>query len=343
MKGFELVELRGEVVSGERARSVGFAEADGFDWAWPDKSGRILHFERPQRIWEQNPVPGRTRPYVVATFNLKGGVGKTTTTAALAEILSAEFGKRVLLIDLDPQRNLTTMMVGERRAAELDRGADTLAAVFGDVVEGYRPRDAAGLVQPRVSAMRTVTSVDLLPSSLKLIALQDDLSHVRAVDPTALLADSLSGVLFDYDYVLIDCPPSLGLVTQNGLRIADGYLVPTIPDFMSTYGIPAVQARIRQLSARWGAPIEELGVVVTKYRRSSAVHQRILDDLRRDRSLPRLFPTRIPESNQIAAAAEYLDFGSLRQKYGTGGQFLALRELTDDFLSTTRIKLAWGR
>ncbi|NNH72356.1 AAA family ATPase [Nocardia uniformis] len=280
---------------------------------------------------------------MVATFNLKGGVGKTTTTAALAEILSAEFGKRVLLIDLDPQRNLTTMMVGERHAADLDYGDHTLASVFGDVLAGYRPRDAAELVQHGVSAMHTVDSVDLLPSSLKLIALQDDLTQVNSVDPTAILADSLSGILFNYDYVLIDCPPSLGLVTQNGLRIADGYVIPTIPDFMSTYGIPAVQTRIRQLSARWGCPIEELGVVVTKYRRSSAVHQRILDDLRRNRGLPRLFPTRIPESNQIAAAAEYIDFGSLRQKYGTGGQFLALRELTDDFLTTTRIKLAWGR
>ncbi|MFI6869340.1 AAA family ATPase [Nocardia sp. NPDC050406] len=324
------MELRGEVLP-------------GFAWEWPQKAERVLRFERPQRIWERERVPGRSRPYVVATFNLKGGVGKTTTTAALAEILSVEFGKKVLLIDLDPQRNLTTMMVGERHATELDSGDHTLASVFGDVLEGFRPRDAAALVRHNVSAMHAVDSVDLLPSSLKLIALQDDLTHVDVVDPTAILADALSGVLFAYDYVLIDCPPSLGLITQNGLRIADGYVIPTIPDFMSTYGIPAVQARIRQLSTRWGSPIEELGVVVTKYRRSSAVHQRILEDLRGNRSLPRLFPTRIPESNQIAAAAEYVDFGSLRQKYGTGGQFLALRELTDDFLSTTRIKLAWGR
>ncbi|WP_067704584.1 ParA family protein [Nocardia jejuensis] len=280
---------------------------------------------------------------MVATFNLKGGVGKTTTTAALAEILSVEFGKRVLLIDLDPQRNLTTMMVGEKRAAELDSSDHTLASIFIDALMRQPPRSAAGLVQHHVSPMNVVTSVDLLAASPKLIALQDDMTRLTGADPTTVLAKAVSGLLTDYEFVLIDCPPNLGMITQNGLRIADGYLIPTIPDFMSTYGIPPVQSHVRHLASQWSTPITELGVVITKYRRSSAVHQRILDELRENRSLPRLFPTRIPESNQIAAAAEFTDFGSLRQKYGPGGQFLALRELTSDFLATTRIKLAWGR
>ncbi|WP_309231610.1 ParA family protein [Nocardia sp. SYP-A9097] len=343
MKGAGLVELRGDVVPDDAARSTRLTGSDGFGWDWLKSPNRSLQFDRPQRIWEAAAVPGRARPYVVATFNLKGGVGKTTTTAALAEILSAEFGKRVLLIDLDPQRNLTTMMVGEKRSAELDSADLTLAAVFTDALAGRRPRDAADLVQHQVSPMQSVTTVDLLASSPKLIALQDDMSRLTTLDPTTVLAAALTGVLSTYDYVLIDCPPNLGPITQNGLRIADGYLIPTIPDVMSTYSIPPLQSHLRHLSAAWSAPITELGVVITKYRRSSTVHQRILETLRENPSLPRLFPTRIPESNQIAAAAEFTDFGTLRQKYGQGGQFLALRELTADFLATTRIKLAWGR
>lgn len=344
MKGVELVELRGDVVPGGRARSTDIAAPqNGFGWELPGKNTRALEFDRPKRVWEPNPVAGRVRPYVVATFNLKGGVGKTTTTAALAEILSAEFGKRVLLIDLDPQRNLTTMMVGETRAAELDSNDQTLTAVFTAALNRKRLKDVSALVQHEVSPMQMVTSVDLLPSSPKLIALQDDMTRLAGIDPTRVLADALTAVLAGYDFVLIDCPPNLGIITQNGLRISDGYLIPTIPDVMSTYGIPPVQSHIRHLSTRWSTPIEELGVVITKYRRSSAIHRRILEDLRENRSLPRLFPTRIPESNQIAAAAEFTDFGTLRQKYGSGGQFLALRELTADFLATTRIKLAWGR
>ncbi|MEV6073160.1 ParA family protein [Nocardia sp. NPDC052001] len=342
MKGAGLVELRGDVVPDDAARSQPIA-AEGFGWDWLKSPNRSLHFDRPQRIWETKAVPGQARPYVVATFNLKGGVGKTTTTAALAEILSAEFGKRVLLIDLDPQRNLTTMMVGEKRSAELDSGDHTLAAVFADALAGRRPRDATELVQHGVSPMQAVTSVDLLASSPKLIALQDDMARLTTLDPTTVLAAALTGVLSGYDFVLIDCPPNLGPITQNGLRIADGYLIPTIPDVMSTYSIPPLQSHLRHLSTAWSAPITELGVVITKYRRSSTVHQRILETLRENPTLPRLFPTRIPESNQIAAAAEFTDFGTLRQKYGQGGQFLALRELTADFMATTRIKLAWGR
>ncbi len=316
---------------------------DGFDWLGRTRARRVLHLERPQRIWEGERTPGRSRPYVVATFNLKGGVGKTTTTAALAEILSAEFDKRVLLIDLDPQANLTAMMVGEKQALELDSADRTLASVFGAAIAGRPGPDTRSLIRHEVSAMHAVTSVDLLPSSPKLIALQDEMPASAAGDPTAVLAAALSGVLEDYDYVLVDCPPNLGPITQNGLRLSDGYLIPTIPDIMSTYGIPPVQAHLRHLAGRWGAPLEELGVVVTKYRRSSTVHRATLEILQANRTLPRLFPTRIPDSNQIAAAAAFTDFGSLRRKYGTGGQFLALRELTADFVATTRITLAWGR
>lgn len=355
MEGLGLVELRSEAVPGHHpgpgdggpaARSAGpvaATEDDGFNWLGRVRGGRILQLERPQRVWEAGTTSGGSRPYVVATFNLKGGVGKTTTTAALAEILSAEFDKRVLLVDLDPQANLTAMMVGENRAVELDSTGRTLAEVFRAAL-GQRPvPDIRSLISHGVSAMDAVTSVDLLPASPKLIALQDDLPALRQCEPTVVLARALSGVLENYDYVLVDCPPNLGPITQNGLRLSDGYLIPTIPDIMSTYGIPPVQAHLRHLAGRWGAPLEELGVVVTKYRRSSAVHRTTLDILQANRTLPRLFPTRIPDSNQIAAAAAFTDFGSLRRKYGTGGQFLALRELTADFLATTRITLAWGR
>lgn len=286
---------------------------------------------------------GRSRAHVVATINLKGGVGKTTTTAALGEILSAEFGQRVLLIDLDPQTNLTTMMIGESHWGELDSADRTLAAVFAAVVAGGPVPDARSLVQHGVSAVPAVTTLDLLPSSLKLIALQDELAGIRHLDPTVPLGYALGGLLAEYDYVLVDCPPNLGPVTQNGLRIADGYIIPTIPDVMSTYGIGPIQERVRQLATTWGTTIVELGVVVTKYRKGSAVHRSTVEDLHRNTSIPLVYPSLIPEANQIAAAAEFAGFGTLRQKYGSDGQFAALRELAQDFLATTRIRLAWTR
>ncbi len=279
--------------------------------------------------------------HVVATINLKGGVGKTTTTAALAEMLSGEFGQRVLLIDLDPQTNLTIMTIGEQRWGELDAAGGTLATLF-EVALGDRPGpvDVSTLIQRQVSALSSVTSVDLLPSSLRLIGLQDRITDI-ADGPTEVLARALKPVLVDYDYVLIDCPPNLGAMTLNGLRLADAYLIPTIPDVMSTYGIGPVQERVRQFADEWGTSIVELGVVVTKYRKASAVHRNTVDDLNRNRQISMVFPSLIPEANQIAAAAEYADFGTLRKKYGNDGQFAALRDLAQDFIATTKVRLAW--
>ena len=280
--------------------------------------------------------------HVVATINLKGGVGKTTTTAALAEMLSGEFGQRVLLIDLDPQTNLTIMMIGEQRWGELDAAGGTLATLF-EVALGDRPgpADVSTLIQRQVSGLSSVTSVDLLPSSLRLIGLQDRITDI-ADGPTEVLARALKPVLVDYDYVLIDCPPNLGAMTLNGLRLADAYLIPTIPDVMSTYGIGPVQERVRQFADEWGTSIVELGVVVTKYRKASAVHRNTVDDLNRNRQISMVFPSLIPEANQIAAAAEFADFGTLRKKYGNDGQFAALRDLAQDFIATTKVRLAWA-
>lgn len=280
--------------------------------------------------------------HVVATINLKGGVGKTTTTAALAEMLSGEFGQRVLLIDLDPQTNLTIMMIGEARWGELDSAGRTLATLF-EVALGDRvgPVDVDGLIQRQVSPLTSVASVDLIPSSLRLIGLQDRVTDI-GVGHTEVMARALRPVLEEYDYVLIDCPPNLGAMTLNGLRLADAYIVPTIPDVMSTYGIGPVQERIRRFADEWGTDIVDLGVVVTKYRKASAVHRNTVDDLNRNKQISMVFPSLIPEANQIAAAAEFVDFGTLRKKYGNDGQFTALRDLAQDFIATTKVRLAWA-
>ena len=111
---------------------------------------------------------------VIATINLKGGVGKTTTTAALGEIMSAEFGQRVLLIDLDPQTNLTTMMIGEKRWQALNDEQLTLAALFGEAVEPTgTPFDIEKAIQRDVSSIRAARDVDLLASSLDLMEIQE--------------------------------------------------------------------------------------------------------------------------------------------------------------------------
>ncbi|MGF0257825.1 ParA family protein [Rhodococcus erythropolis] len=285
--------------------------------------------------------------HVVATINLKGGVGKTTTTAALAEMLSGEFGQRVLLIDLDPQTNLTIMMVGERRWGEVDSLNLTIASLFdAAVASNGADYDISRLILRGVSPLKKVMSVDLIPSSLALIGMQEKVAAAAlgiGNESTDILLRALTHVVDNYDYVLIDCPPNLETITLNGLRAADAYIIPTIPDVMSTYGIGPIQERVKSHGERWGKSIVELGIVITKYRRASSVHRNTVDDLNRRKDIGMVFPSLIPEANQIAAAAEYADFGTLRQKYGTDGQFTALRELTQDFMATTKVRLGWAR
>ena len=113
---------------------------------------------------------------VFSLVNLKGGVAKTTTTVALAETLASNFGKRVLVIDLDPQTNATVMLIGESRWKEINDKGWTLATLFKDALDpANKSFDLQKTLQRRVSDVRGADKVDLLPSSLDLIDIQDEL------------------------------------------------------------------------------------------------------------------------------------------------------------------------
>ncbi|MEH0471782.1 ParA family protein [Streptomyces sp. B21-097] len=278
--------------------------------------------------------------HVISTINLKGGVGKTTTTAALAEFLSAEFNKRVLVIDLDPQTNLTTVLIGEQKWKNLNDSGYTLATLFQDALrpEDESPQfDLGKTLQRNVSSVDAVRRVDLLPSSLDLIDVQDRLASMSSGrfysnNPTDLLRRAVRKILDDYDFVLVDCPPNLGIVTLNGLRISDGYIIPTIPDVLSTYGIPQIQRRVRAYADGIGETITEIGIVVTKYKANSPVHRNTVLRLEDDEELPVVLPTFIPERDKIAGSADYVDRGTLRQKYGYQGEYDAFRSMTKEFI-----------
>jgi chromosome partitioning protein len=278
---------------------------------------------------------------VVATINLKGGVGKTTTTVGLAEFLSAEFDKKVLVIDLDPQTNATTVLIGEDRWRQLNDAGHTLVSLFKDALRNDdEPSrfDLAVTLQREVSPVYEVRSVDLLPSSLDLIDVQDRLASIPpgrfySNNPTDLLRRAVKPILHNYDYVLVDCPPNLGIVTLNGLRISDGYIIPTIPDVLSTYGIPQVQTRVKGFADSIGETIHELGIVITKYRASSTVHKATAKRLADDPQLPPVFDTQIPEGNAIAASAEFASTATLRQKYGYQGGYDVFRALAKEFIA----------
>ncbi|MFV9427271.1 ParA family protein [Rhodococcus pyridinivorans] len=282
---------------------------------------------------------------VIATINLKGGVGKTTTTAALGEFMAAEFGQRVLMIDLDPQTNLTTMMVGEERWRELNELGLTLKTLFNKAIAPDADAfDIEKAVQKGVSPVSAVRDLDLLASSLDLMDIQEGLTHQQYADPGShrpveVLLSAVRPIADRYDYILVDCPPNLGILTLNGLRLADGYLIPTIPDILSTYGIPQLQTKIQQFAKRTGHTVREIGLVITKYRSASNLHRTIIEQLQRDERIANVVPAWVPEANQIAASAEFVPYGTLKRKYGNTGQYDALRILTETIMMNAQVYL----
>jgi chromosome partitioning protein len=275
---------------------------------------------------------------IIATINLKGGVGKTTTTVAAAEMLSGEFGKKVLVIDLDPQTNATVMLIGEEKWKELSDEEHTLARLFQDAMlePNDRKFDLEKTLQRKVSNVSDVRKLDLLPSSLDLIDVQDRLASMPsgkfyAANPVDILKKATRPIIEDYDFVLIDCPPNLGIITLNGLRIADGYIIPTIPDVLSTYGIPQIVKRVRDFGKEIGESLEPYGIVISKYRAQLKLHTNTMRRLRTSGDAP-VFDTVIPESGRIAEAAEFTKLNTLRQKYGYQGQFDTYRALTQEIL-----------
>lgn len=279
---------------------------------------------------------------IVSTINLKGGVGKSTTTVALAEIMSAEFRKRVLVIDLDPQTNATVMLIGEERWRRKNENGHTLAQLFKDALTEDRSKHRFDLKETlvrRASNVDEVWTVDLLPSSIDLIEVQDRLASMPQGQffsnvPTDILRRATLDILDTYDYVLIDCPPNLGIITLNGLRISTGYIIPTIPDVLSTYGIPQITSRVSAFSENIGEKIEVMGIVITKFRAQSGLHKNTVRSLRRD-ALP-VYHSVIPERQALAASAEFTPLSTIRQKYGYQGEFESYYELTREILKNTQ-------
>lgn len=279
---------------------------------------------------------------VVSTINLKGGVGKTQMTVALAEFLALLHSKKVLLIDIDPQTNATVSLIDENRWLVKDQKGETLLQLFKDKLEWTSKFDINKVIIKNVSNVAGgIRNLDLLPSSLGLISIQDSLPLIPAgrfyvTSPVTLLKEAISDVLEEYDFVLIDCPPNLGIITLNGIYISDYYLIPCIPDILSTYGIPQILDRLKNFTTETKIGTTALGIVISMYRAQSRLHDSVIQDLRiraSRKEYPRIFETVIPMSVRSAEAADVnASVNTLKQKYGYGRVFEDYEDLTREFL-----------
>ncbi len=191
---------------------------------------------------------------VVALCNQKGGVGKTTTTINLGATL-AEYGRRVLLVDFDPQGAL---------GAGVGIHPHNLEHTINDVMMAGRP-DVREVIRPT-----SIPGVDLLPANIDLAGAE--LLLVAEVGREQALARTIKPVLADYDVILVDCQPSLGLLTINALTAADWVIVPLECEYFSLRGVALLQETISRIQSRTNADLQLLGVLPTMYDRT--VHAR---------------------------------------------------------------------
>ncbi|WDQ15769.1 ParA family protein [Rhodopirellula sp. P2] len=281
---------------------------------------------------------------VLLMINLKGGVGKTASTVAIAETL-AEEGYKTLVIDADHQSMAGELLLGEKRMLQCEKRKRTLHDVFLEMCDpDFEVDDLRTFIAQETSNVETVHDfLDVIPCSFRI----DDFYN------NAFRSKRRSG-LFDterdlftqikkqmpgvkswlnelYDFVIVDCPPSIAMQVKMFLRIADGCVIPSIPDQLSVRGSANLVDRLKRFR------VDTLGTLWTLYRQQTPLHRAMVSDPYA--KLPTPFESIIPNAAQLARAVDPRELSTPQSncdaKYGR--QFAArYRELCGEIISRLR-------
>lgn len=227
----------------------------------------------------------QTKRKIIAVANQKGGVGKTTTAVNLATALAA-VGNRTLLIDADPQGNASTGLGIEQHMRHR-----TVYDIFVD----YEPVDAT-LVPT------TVPGLKLVPSTVDLAAIDIELSQIDSRE--FVLRHALDDMYEAFDYIIIDCPPSLGLLTVNALAAATELLIPLQCEFYALEGLSHLLQTYHLVKERLNPNLDIAGVVLTMYDARSRLAHEVEDEVRKFFG-DKVFKTRIPRNVKLSEAPSY--------------------------------------
>lgn len=249
---------------------------------------------------------------IIAFSNQKGGVGKTTTCVNLAASL-ANLGKRVLIVDFDAQCNASSAL------GEFDK--QTKNSIYSVMFDDIKIAEAI--------KQSEVKGLDFIPASCDLAGAELELSQI-VIGRERVLQDRLNEVQDKYDYIFIDCPPSLGLLTVNALTASNGVVVPIQSEYYALEGLSQMMNTVKLVKKFLNKDIEILGVAVTMYDSRSKLAKGVLEEIKKFFG-DKVYETKIPRNIRLAEAPSYGKPVCLYDKRCAGA--VAYDNLAKEFLS----------
>lgn len=247
---------------------------------------------------------------IIAFANQKGGVGKTTSAVNIASSLAAK-KYSVLLVDCDPQGNATSGLGIRKKSSS--------GSVYDVIIGRSKTAD--------MICSTTVKNLSVLPSSMDLVGAEIEL--IDMADREARLRAALEQVRDSYDFIIIDCPPSLGLLTLNCLTAADGVVIPLLCEFYSLEGISQLTQTIRHVKSRVNPLLELIGVLVNMYDGRLTLTVQVMEEIKRYFGA-KLFARPVPRNVKLSEAPSYGVPIDIYDKYSKGAR--AYEEVTEELI-----------
>ncbi|MEG2117702.1 MAG: AAA family ATPase, partial [Clostridia bacterium] len=247
---------------------------------------------------------------IIAFANQKGGVGKTTSAVNIASCL-AKSKKKVLLIDADPQGNATSGLGINKRGG----GGNVYDLIIGRV----KANEAV--------AKTEFANLSVIPSSMNLVGAEIEL--VDSENRENKLRDAIVSIRDEFDFIVIDCPPSLGLVTLNCLTAADGIVIPVLCEYYSLEGLSQLTRTIRYIKNGKNPSLEIIGVLLNMYDGRLTLTVQVMEEIKKYFA-DKLFKKPIPRNIKLSEAPSYGQPIDVYDKYSKGAR--AYEEVTNELV-----------